>query len=192
MARREQQKKANPKQIHVYCEGESEKIYLETLRNLVGIKQRLKLVVRSERKQGIDLYNHVRSIYKQHKFKVSPVEIVIIVDKDDKTTEELTKLKNECLRSGYLLIYSNVCFELWLLLHFEKVTFFTTRGNLNSSLSSKLGKSYKKTDKRFFEQVVKKYEVALKNSERMEDGIPEFNKNPYTNMKELLNNYFNV
>lgn len=192
MGRREQQKKENPRQIHVYCEGESEKIYLETLRNLVGIKQRLKLVVRSERKQGIDLYNHVRSRYKKHDFKVSPVEIIIIVDKDDTTTEELTKLKNKCLRSGYLLIYSNVCFELWLLLHFEKVTFFTTRENLNSSLSSKLGKSYKKTDKRFFEQVVKKYEVALKNSERMEDGIPEFNKNPYTNMKELLNNYFNV
>lgn len=192
MARREQQKKANPKQIRVYCEGESEKIYLETLRNLVGIKQRLKLVVRSERKQGIDLYNYVKNNYKKHDFEYSPVDIIIVVDKDDKTTEELTKLKNECLRSGYLLIYSNVCFELWLLLHFEKVTFFTTRGNLNSSLSSKLGKSYKKTDKRFFEQVVKKYEVALKNSERMEDGIPEFNKNPYTNMKELLNNYFNV
>lgn len=192
MGRREQQKKENPRQIHVYCEGESEKIYLETLRNLVGIKQRLKLVVRSERKQGIDLYNHVRSRYKKHDFKVSPVEIIIIVDKDDTTTEELTKLKNKCLRSGYLLIYSNACFELWLLLHFEKVTFFTTRENLNSSLSSKLGKSYKKTDKRFFEQVVKKYEVALKNSKRMEGGIPEFNKNPYTNMKELLNNYFNV
>ena len=43
MGRREQQKKENPRQIHVYCEGESEKIYLETLRNLVGIKQRLKL-----------------------------------------------------------------------------------------------------------------------------------------------------
>lgn len=192
MARRERQKKANPKQIHVYCEGESEKIYLETLRNLIGIKQRLKLVVRSERKQGIDLYNHVRSRYKQHNFKVSPVEIVIIVDKDDTTTEELTKLKNECLRSGYLLIYSNACFELWLLLHFEKVTSFTTRENLNSILSSKLGKSYKKTDKKIFEQVVKKYKVALKNSEKMEDGIPEFDKNPYTNMKELLNNYFNI
>lgn len=192
MSRRKSKKKSNPPQIHVYCEGESEKIYLETLRNLIGIKNRHKLVVNSERKQGIDLYNYVRNKYKRHDFEYSPVDIIIVVDKDDTAIDELEKLKNKCLESDYLLIYSNTCFELWLLLYFEKVTFFTTRENLKYRLSNLLGRNYKKTDKRFFEQVVMNYDVALSNAAKMKAGIPDFEKNPYTNMFELLSKYFNM
>lgn len=192
MGRRKSKNRSNPLQIHIYCEGESEKLYLNSLRDLIGIKGRHKLVVSSERKQGLGLYNYVKTKYKNHDFEYSPVTIILVVDKDDTSIDELRKLKNKCVEAGYLLIFSNICFELWLLLHFEKVTSFTTREHLKYNLSNKLGKSYKKTDKKFFEQVVEKYKVALKNSEKMEDGIPNFEKNPYTNMSELLNKYFNI
>lgn len=192
MGRRKSKGKPNPQQLHIYCEGESEKLYLDNIRKLIGTKKRQKLVVKSERKQGMTLFNYVKNRYKNHDYKVTPVNIVLVIDKDDTPINELEHLKKKCLEEGYLLVYSNACFELWLLLHFEKVNHFTTRDSLRNMLSTKLGKKYKKTNESIFEQIVKNYNTAMINSKDMIDSIPDFKKNPYTNMGELLNKYFNV
>lgn len=192
MARRKSRGRPNPPQIHIYTEGESEVLYLNYLKNLVGVRHHKRLVVKSKRKQGLDLYYYVRKEYRKHDFVNSPTTIILVIDKDDTSTSDLKKLKKLCSESNFTLVFSNACFELWLLLHFERVTANLNREELKKRIEGRTGKKYKKTDKPMFEKIVRRYKQALANSEKMSAEILDFEQNPYTNVGELVKKYFNV
>lgn len=184
MARRQSCKRSNPPQIHVFTEGESEKLYLSCLQESIGVRGRKKLVIKSKKKQGLHLFNAVKKHYEKHDFTISPVKIVLIVDKDDTPISDLIHLINLCNREHYLLIYSNECFELWLLLHNQKVTKSMNRADLRNALTKIHGQKYDKTDKSLFEKIVQSYKTALNNSINFQNTLTAnmLDVNPYTNM----------
>lgn len=194
MARRQSCKRSNPPQIHVFAEGESEKLYLSCLQESIGVRGRKKLVIKSKKKQGCHLFNAVKKHYEKHDFTISPVMIVLIVDKDDTPIADLIQLIDLCNRERYMLIYSNECFELWLLLHNQKVTKSMNRADLRNALTKIHGQKYDKTDKSLFEKIVQNYKIALDNSTNFQNTLTAnmLNVNPYTNMADAVKSIFNV
>lgn len=120
--------------------------------------------------------------------------IVLIVDKDDTPIADLIQLIDLCNRERYMLIYSNECFELWLLLHNQKVTRSMNRADLRNALTKIHGQKYDKTDKSLFEKIVQNYKIALDNSTNFQNTLTAnmLNVNPYTNMADAVKSIFNV
>jgi len=84
MGRRRSQERKNPPQIKLYTEGETEKIYFDALRSIVGIKGGISYSAKQVNKQGLDLFYYVKRCYTRHNFETSPVKIVLVIDKDNK------------------------------------------------------------------------------------------------------------
>lgn len=95
-------------------------------------------------------------------------------------------------KSDVEIIWSNECFELWYLLHFELRTTGIGREDLKRRISepTRLGKKYEKSDTSVFERLKDKTDTAIKNSRKLlaEYGAelkPE-QDNPSTNVHELV------
>lgn len=90
------------------------------------------------------------------------------------------------------IIWSNECFELWYLLHFEFVVAGLGRDQIYVKLAddTRLGKKYEKSDKTVFEQLSGKVETAKKNAKKLlADYGAELNPekdNPSTKVHELV------
>lgn len=191
MGRRPSTGKINPSQILIYTEGETEKIYLECLKNILLPRDRKSIKIKKLGKQGLSLFDSVNNILKNNNSQVSPVEVYIVVDKDDTKIEDLIKLRKKCLDKEFKLIFSNECFELWLLFHFEKVTSYMSRSDLIKRLTKWIEKDFKKTDIKVLSKIAGLYTVAIENASGI-DCLNDDNlcKNPYTNVKELIFDVF--
>lgn len=93
MGRRPSTGKTNPSQIFIYTEGETEKIYLECLKGILPSRHRKSIKIKKLGKQGLSLFDSVSNILKNNNSPVSPVEVYIVVDKDDTKKEDLIKLR---------------------------------------------------------------------------------------------------
>lgn len=191
MGRRPSKGKSNPTQILIYTEGETEKIYLECLKEILRSRDRKGIKIRRLGKQGLSLFDGVNNILKNNNSLVSPVEVYIVVDKDDTKIEDLIKLREKCLDKEFKLIFSNECFELWLLFHFEKVTSYMSRSDLTKKLTKWVKKDFNKTDIKVLSKIAGLHKVAIENASGI-DCLNDDNlcKNPYTNVKELIFDVF--
>ena len=94
-------------------------------------------------------------------FTISPVMIVLIVDKDDTPIADLIQLIDLCNRERYMLIYSNECFELWLLLHNQKVTRSMNRADLRNALTKITDKNTTKQISHYLRKLYKTIKLHL-------------------------------
>ena len=192
MSRRKSQERKNPPQIKLYTEGETEVIYFDALRSIVGIKDGIGFSAKQVNKQGLDLFYYVKRCYTRHNFETSPVKIVLVIDKDNTSSADLTTLKSLCEKNNYELVFSNKCFELWLLLHYEKVTRTLDAEQLIEQLEHHLSKEYKKTDQKTITVISSLYAQALSNSDHMASIVNNFDINPYTNVNRFLRTFFDI
>lgn len=192
MGRRRSQERKNPPQIKLYTEGETEKIYFDALRSIVGIKGGISYSAKQVNKQGLNLFYYVKRCYTRHNFETSPVKIVLVIDKDNTSSEELTTLKSLCEENNYELVFCNKCFELWLLLHYERVTRTLDAKQLIDQLEHHLSKEYIKTDEKTITVISKSYAQALLNSDHMASIVNNFDINPYTNVNRFLRTFFDI
>jgi hypothetical protein len=90
------------------------------------------------------------------------------------------------------IIWSNECFELWYLLHFEFRNTGIGRKAISKEISkpSRLGRKYDKGDSSVFDLLKEKTETAIKNSKRLlaryGDQLKPERDNPSTNVHELV------
>jgi hypothetical protein len=85
--------------------------------------------------------------------------------------------------------WSNECFELWYLLHFRYQNTGIARDHIYAELGKLLGKSYEKSDRSVYEQLLSRLETAMNNALRLQahnarDGSRR--GNPSTNVHELI------
>ncbi len=90
-------------------------------------------------------------------------EIWCVMDKDSNNLDEIQK---ECNERGYKLVFSNLSFEVWLLLHFCKVSDIKEPTNKKyiSMLSKEIGRPYEKCKKITFSR--KEREKAVNEAKR--------------------------
>ena len=65
------------------------------------------------------VYGRAKKYAKKNRIRKSD-EVWLIIDKNSLSDAQLNQLSSICCESDYFLAVSNPCFELWLVLHFEK------------------------------------------------------------------------
>jgi RloB-like protein len=68
---------------------------------------------------------------------------------------------------GFQVAYSNECFELWYILHFQFLSTGLPRSDYEDKLSELLGQKYRKNDPTIYQQLLEKQQVAIKYAEKL-------------------------
>lgn len=115
----------------VYVCGLTEKSYLNILITNYGVNNRfdIKIVTDQGLLGNVNKYKDNDKSYDKH---------FLVIDQDDKTIDELQRLKHECNTENIELILNSECFEAWLLAHFQQVDTHFNRIMLFNKLQSSL------------------------------------------------------
>lgn len=128
----------------------------------------------------------------------------VVIDKDDWSKDEFNGVIETARQKGICVAFSNESYELWILLHFERVTSYVSRVDLNSKLNKyfqeRFGVEYSKASQDIYAFIVGLQNEAIKNAEHLiercirdEGKIQPYEKNPLTMVHELvkcLNNFY--
>ena len=129
--------------------------------------------------------------------------IWVIYDKDefpgddfDNTVSRCNALTKKSAQNGmkrtFHAIWSNECFEVWLLFHFMFLSAGVPRKEYAEKLSEQMGKKYDKLSPPGFEALSPKLNGAIRNAKRQMENfdahIPPSKRNPCTNFYELAEN----
>jgi RloB-like protein len=90
---------------------------------------------------------------------------------------------------GFHVAYSNECFELWYILHFEFLSNGLPRSDYQGKLTKYLGQKYKKNDPNMYRNLQKYQEDAIKNAQNLLATYPRHNPerdNPSTTVHLLV------
>jgi RloB-like protein len=68
---------------------------------------------------------------------------------------------------GFYIAYSNECFELWYILHFEFLNTGLPRSDYESKLTKHLGQKYKKNDPTMYAKLQKQQPIAIKHAQKL-------------------------
>ena len=121
----------------------------------------------------------------------------IVIDKDDWTKEEFKGTIETTRQTNICVAFSNEAYELWILLHFEKVSAHTNRTDLNSKLNqyfeAKFGKSYSKSSQDVYKLIIGLQNEAIKNAENLikmhirdHGKLKPYEQNPLTMIHQLV------
>lgn len=128
---RKKRKRKFKKIINIFCEGaknKSENAYLKALicdYNIDGNNIKVE-VVDIKKNTGIELVKAAKALAKEEKKYKDIDEYWVVYDKDRYTKHPETF--DEAYKNGIKITFSSICFEMWILLHFE----YTTKAFNNS------------------------------------------------------------
>ena len=125
-------------------------------------------------------------------------EMWCVFDRDDNSPESIEKAVNRAEKNGFKIAFSNPCFEIWLLWHFEETfAHVETSQKLAEKLKPHLG-DYCKT-KDYFDCLQPRMNEAIsraKKAEKMhvQNGRKKFTRefNPSSNVYEIVEEIQNL
>jgi len=197
MARRKSRNIPIKSKLYILAEGETEVEYFEQLCRFESIKRNFAGI-------EIDIYqpqNHSplgivqeakRRLHSQSKHTTLPSDTAwCIFDKDGHAN--IAQAFDEAHKHNIKIAFSSICFEFWIVLHFE----YTTRPFLNCEdaksfiFKGQYLPNYKKADKNQIAQILKNIETACKHAHQLEESqVIEMNKPydraVYTNVHHLV------
>ncbi|WP_261058040.1 RloB family protein [Streptococcus mitis] len=199
MSRGRQSKgRALKKTIYIFTEGETEKNYFSILNKKYNATVTVKVSVNHAHKQGMNLLTHalgkINTLTNTEKRNLGGV--YIIFDKDDIDNAEMQTVLSEAKSKGIHIGFSNSCFEVWLLAHFEKLNESHTKDRLYQRLEHHLNcKQYSKKHKNDID-LLKKIEdcvsTAMENTATMKElSQITINCEPYTNIGKVIQCIYN-
>jgi len=135
--------------------------------------------------------------YKQENKKVTFEKEWVVIDKDDWSKDEFNGVIATARSKNICVAFSNESYELWILLHFEKVTSHISREDLNRKLNEyfleRFGIKYSKASQDIYAFIIGLQKKAIENAEylvtcciRDEGEVKPFDKNPLTMVHELV------
>jgi hypothetical protein len=167
----------------IVCEGKkTEPYYFKSFRVP-------KAVVAIEGAAG-DPTRLVNSAYKlANEDKYDQVWCVFDRDEGAWTAQNFNNALQNAKTYGFQVAYSNECFELWYILHFEFLNTGLPRSDYEDKLSELLGVKYRKNDSTIYQQLLAKQEIAIKYARKLLESYnsidPERN-NPSTTVHLLV------
>jgi hypothetical protein len=190
------QRKLNPR-VLIFCEGETEKLYL------IGLKNSLPRTIRSSLKIIIDCpsRSHPKELLEEAKNKIISNDfegiesyVWLVCDRDDH--KHLKYTFEESKKRNFDIAFSNICIEIWFLLHFQENPALFSNCSEAKSYLRKFIDGYHETFPRIYEKLKDLESTAIKNSEKLyamkqgdlKNGIYnyEWELNPYTTMHKLI------
>jgi len=187
--------------LHIFCEGKkTEPYYLLHYLNLQGYGTPHERIVIADRKTNTPIQLVEEAIRRQKEESYAPCDRVwVVYDRESEVAYDSDRHNNAWQKAegkNIGIAFSNVCFEVWLLLHYQVTAgrAYMSCDDLekNSQLKTYLPK-YAKGDKIPFtkEQIANARERAKKMNAVTIDGANKewthpYQWNPYTNVYELL------
>lgn len=130
--------------IYAIVEGTSEKVYLTRLHGLnpqVSVRSRV-----TKEKKATDIVAECIRLSSREGLMSTDIRAVIF-DCDAISHDDMKQAFDMAEKNGVMMITSNLCFEYWLLLHFEEPPMRLDTGTLyNQELSKMLGRTYSKSE----------------------------------------------
>ncbi|KIM06661.1 MAG: hypothetical protein KU38_12520 [Sulfurovum sp. FS08-3] len=120
----------------------------------------------------------------------------IVIDRDSFSKDDFKGTIEEARQKGICVAFSNECYELWILLHFESVNAHTSREDLKSRLNQifreKFGKEYSKASADVYALIIGQQQTAIDNAKKLvkqhyrDYGKIDIEKNPITMIYQLV------
>lgn len=182
----------------IACEGESEKLYFEALRDTVrNPRVSVKIINEVHRSDPLQVVNKAKELSAIKNKKSILFEYVwVVIDAD--VANRFEKANESAIKLGIFVGHSNPCFELWLLLHYKYQTSSAVPEQTIRLLKEK-NSSYDKTNNKFFKNLVgdiEKVKTAIKNSKLLQSmHVQNGNmkqSNPSTGVYELVEKIINI
>lgn len=164
------------------CEGTKTEVkYIESLvnhANSLSNESPLKVVVHGTGINTVSLVKSVDEFYdyvdeNRVKEKIPFAKTFVLFDKDSFGSSQFNSAIKIAQNKGYIPIWSNECFELWFILHFEYYTSNNGRQAYFDRLSELFGCEYEKAD-----DIFKKIHSPknLKNAMNFSEKLEEYHK----------------
>jgi RloB-like protein len=118
-------------------------------------------------------------------------QIWCVFDRDEGawTAQNFNNALQNAKTYGFQVAYSNECFELWYILHFQFLSTGLPRSDYEDKLSELLGQKYRKNDSTIYQQLLEKQQVAIKYAEKLLETYDRTNPeqdNPSTTVHLLV------
>jgi hypothetical protein len=184
-----------PKRILILCEGESEKIYLEGMRiehskrySSIDIE-----VYQPKNYSPVGLVNEAKKKMKDAKKEYPFFSVWIVFDKDKHQNIDQTFSIAKQNLPKINIAFSNICFEYWIFLHFEKKKrAFRDSDELIKYIEKKCQFNYSKT-MNIYPALKDKISQAIENCKWLHQqnkfdlshNIKPYNLEAYTNFDQL-------
>ncbi|MCT4612370.1 MAG: RloB family protein [Clostridia bacterium] len=192
---RTRKKKSILPYILIVCEGEkTEPNYFGWYKN--KCRQEVNVEIYGEGKNTSSLIEKANEIKKKKERKEDIVfdDVWCVFDKDSFEKEQYNKAFELCENYGFKYAYSNECFELWYLLHFNYYNSAMGRNDiydkLNKLFKESYGMKYGKNSKDMFETLRDRQGKAISNAKKLlatkTDDFMIWNRNPTTTVFELV------
>lgn len=115
----------------------------------------------------------------------------LVFDCDDNCVEEIRQAIQLAHRNQIKWIFSNPCFEIWLLLHYALHEAQADRGSIKGRLLKQYIADYHETMPGIYDLLLPLQPDAFRNAERLLECWPDWHKqlhqaNPSTNVTELV------
>lgn len=190
--------------IILFCEGMSEKYYLDYFKNIITKNKFTEIKIETESADG-----NARTVFNFAEDFLSRDENIsrymhhkkyLVFDCDDPSNiQDVINDMNNSSHS-YSLLVSNFRFETWLLMHFEHIYDKITKRDLSKHLTAHLKHEYKKADAGIIREIINNgnVEEAIKNGHELENKYKLEGKtilsniekmNPYTNVHTLIEQF---
>lgn len=192
MARKRRRNLHLKPKIGVYCEGKSEEQYLKMLIQKYNAgnvhAQHIKVDSLGESGERLIIAAYKKGMYNKQS------QIYVVFDRDDKNNHDLRKCQQVAKSHQVKILLSSICFEIWILMHFEPVMKSYQRDHLFDKLS---GSKYFNQDYRNFKgSSYKQYlfdnvDKAMHNADELyAQNSNMISDNPYTNFHNGIRQLF--
>jgi len=197
LARKSKRKKLK-KVTMIFCEGETEKYYFDMLKrkyssgNVIPIKS--KVVTGNS---WVLVENAVARM-KAEKHRYDFDQVYVVYDKDNESHADIEKALKIAKDNNIITIYSNKCFEYWVLLHYKEASNSNTINQLYKMLEKEMeleGSYSNIKGQEVSTYLVDKIHIAFNNAQNLsisEDINTNISTDPYTNIHHHIKNIFNT
>ncbi len=165
MARKEGGRSVNT--VWIFCEGEkTEKYYFQRLKAKLRIGFNVKINTSGD-KNASGVINYALSYKKNRPRDFLEGDLIYCVfDRNGNSNNELQKAQKLARENGIIIVFSNPCFEYWILTHFGYFPSSYESNEIVTKLNELLN-TYQKNDKDIYDKTADKINEAIKNAKRI-------------------------
>ncbi|MBU0710581.1 RloB family protein [bacterium] len=172
--------------ILIVCEGKTERLYFDSFplktANVTPIgtgRSTKSLITKARAEQNA-----------AHRKEEDFDQVWCVFDQDCFGKEKFNTAIQMAESSHFKTVWSNECFELWFVLHFQPMTAGLTRDQYCDLLDWLLGETYEKTDSTMYRKLSNRQNVAIRNAQRLYSSYtPDINpadRNPCSTVYRLV------
>lgn len=183
--------------IYIFCEGQTERIYLEHFENRIYNVSIVPVNTKHTDAVGIVKYaeKYIRNVQMDQELGDRGYCVFDSDPKSNPNIQEAFEIISRCRKKGLYCIFSNPCFEVWFVMHFREAPYGYDADKMKKCLKRILQDEYPNYSETvdIYEFLKDRQETALKRSIALHKSQEQIHKtvyshecNPYTDIFEFM------